>query len=83
MLPQLPADPPTADAAASEPQQQQAQQHAQQQQSAVAVEQFMQSAPLGEYSARLALLDAFRWSPLPLAFGSHTAMAGLWLTPSG
>lgn len=34
-----------------------------QQQRAVAVEQFMQSAPLGEYRRRLDLLWAFRWPP--------------------
>ena len=39
-------------------------QQKQQQQRAVAVEQFMQSAPLGEYQRRLDLLWAFRWALL-------------------
>lgn len=56
MLPQPPAELPAADAAGEQEQEQ----GMQAQQRAVAAEQFMQSAPLGEYASRLGLLWAFR-----------------------
>ena len=42
-------------------------QQKQRQQRAVALEQFMQSSPLGEYRRRLDLLWVFRWAPLPFS----------------